>query len=112
MAVDLSTAHRRLSKIVQEWPPDALPDLLGELARAQAVATLRLSENGRSLERPAPDIRPPGKLIDTKAAAKLLGTNVRWLYDRADELPFTRRLGPRTLRFDEAGIRRWLDTRR
>ncbi len=112
MAVDLSATRDRLRTIVEECPPDALPDLLGELARAQAVATLRLSENGRSLERPAPDIRPPGKLIDANAAAKLLGTKVRWLYDRADELPFTRRLGPRTLRFDEAGIRRWLETRR
>ncbi len=112
MAVDLSAARRRLSEIVQEWPPDALPDLLGELARAQAVAMLRLSENGRSLERPAPDIQPKGELIDANAAAKILGTHVRWLYDRADELPFTRRLGPRTLRFDEAALRRWLETRR
>lgn len=112
MAVDLSTARGRLSKIVQEWPPDALPDLLGELARAQAVATLRLSENGRSPERPAPDIQPPGKLIDANAAAKILGTKIRWLYDRADDLPFTRRLGPRTLRFDESVLRRWLETRR
>ena len=112
MAVDLPAARDRLSKIVEECPPDALPELLGELARAQAVATLRLSENGRSLERPAPDIQPKGELIDANAAAKILGTNIRWLYDRADDLPFTRRIGPRTLRFDEAGIRRWLETRR
>ncbi len=112
MAVDLSAARDRLSKIVEEYPPDALPDLLGELARAQAVATLRLSENGRTTKRPAPDMRPKGKLIDAHAAAEILGTKVRWLYDRADELPFTRRLGPRTLRFDEAALRRWLETRR
>ncbi len=110
--MDLSAARGRLSRIVEECPADALPDLLGELARAQAVATLRLSENGRSLERPAPDIQPKGKLIDANAAAKILGTNVRWLYDRADDLPFTRRLGPRTLRFDEAVLRLWLETRR
>ncbi len=110
--MDLSTAHRRLSRIVEECPPDALPDLLGELARAQAVATLRLFENGQTAKRPAPNMRPKGKLIDANAAAEILGTNVRWLYDRADELPFTRRLGPRTLRFDEAALRRWLDTRR
>ncbi len=112
MAVEPSAARDRLSKIVEECPPDALPDLLGVLARAQAVATLRLFENGQTAKQPAPDIRPSGKLIDANAAAKLLGTKVRWLYDRADELPFTRRLGPRTLRFDEAGIRRWLETRR
>ena len=89
-----------------------LPDLLGELARALAVATLRLFENGRTTKRPALDIQPKGKLIDANAAAEILDTKVRWLYDRADELPFTRRLGPRTLRFDEAALRRWLETRK
>ncbi len=47
MAVDFSAARDRLSKIVEECPPDALPDLLGELARAQAVASVRLHENGQ-----------------------------------------------------------------
>ncbi len=91
---------------------DELPELLGQLARLEALARLRLSENGQAARRPAPDIQPKSHLIDATAAAKLLGTKVRWLYDRADDLPFTRRLGPRTLRFDEAGIRRWLETRR
>ena len=110
--MNLSALRELLRESADACPREALPDLVAELARAQAIATLRLSENGRSLERPAPDIQPPGKLIDTKAAAKLLGTNVRWLYDRADDLPFTRRIGPRTLRFDEAVLRRWLETRR
>ncbi len=47
MAVDFSAARDRLSKIVEECLPDALPDLLGELARAQAVASVRLHENGQ-----------------------------------------------------------------
>ncbi len=110
--MNLGPLRKLLRENADACPREALPDLVAELARALVIATLRLSENGRSLERPAPDIRPPGKLIDANAAAKLLGTKVQWLYDRADELPFTRRLGPRTLRFDEAGIRRWLETRR
>ena len=109
--MDLSPV-RALESAIAAVDRDELPQVIGELARLEALARLRLSENGRSLERPAPDIRPLGKLIDANAAARLLGTNVRWLYDRADELPFTRRLGPRTLRFDEAALRRWLDTRR
>jgi predicted DNA-binding transcriptional regulator AlpA len=100
-----------LRTAVEAGPREGLPDLVGELARAQAVATLRLSENGRA-KRPAPDIQPKGELIDAAAAAKLLGTKIRWLYDRADDLPFTRRIGPRTLRFDEAALRRWLETRK
>ncbi len=110
--MNLGPVRKLLRENADACPREALPDLVAELARALVIATLRLSENGRSPERPAPDIQPPGRLIDTKAAAKLLGTKVRWQYDRADNLPFTRRLGPRTLRFDEAGIRRWLETRR
>ena len=110
--MDLSPLRKLLRESADTCPREALPELVAELARAQAVATLRLFENGQTAKPPAPDIRPPRKLIDANAAAKLLGTRVRWLYDRTDELPFTRRLGPRTLRFDEAALRRWLETRR
>ena len=101
-----------LRTIMDEVSADELPDLIGELARAEAIAHTRLHENGQAEERPAPDIQPADQLIDTAAAAKLLGVKLRWLYDRADGLPFTRRIGPRTLRFDEAGLHRWLETRR
>jgi predicted DNA-binding transcriptional regulator AlpA len=112
VAVDLSPLRKLLRESAKDCPREALPELVAELARAQAVATLRLFENGRTTKRPAPDIRPAGRLIDANAAAEILDTKVRWLYDRADELPFTRRLGPRTLRFDEAALRRWLETRK
>ena len=101
-----------LEGLVAAVPESELPNLVGEFARVQAVLILRLSAPANGVRPPAPDIQPKSHLIDATAAAKLLGTKVRWLYDRADDLPFTRRLGPRTLRFDEAGIRRWLETRR
>lgn len=110
--MDFSVVRRRLSEIVGECPSAALPDLIGELSRAEAIASVRLHENGRAEERPAPDIRLEGKLIDAAAAAELLGITIRSLYRRADRLPFTRRLSPRTLRFDEAHLRRWLETRK
>ena len=106
--MDLSALESAIATASRE----SLPEIVGQLARLEALARLRLSENGRTTKGPAPDIQPKGKLIDANAAAEILGTKVRWLYDRADDLPFTRRLGPRTLRFDEAGIRRWLETRR
>jgi len=43
------------------------------------------------------------RLLTTAQASVLLGMSQRWLYQYADRLPFTRRLG-RTLRFDEAGL--------
>lgn len=52
------------------------------------------------------------RLLDVTEAAALLEVRPRWLYDRAKTLPFTRKLGGRTLRFSEAGLRRWLERRR
>ena len=60
----------------------------------------------------APDIGPADRLLDVREAAALLDVRPRWLYDRARTLPFARKLGGRTLRFSEAGLRRWLERRR
>ena len=90
---------------------ERLPELLGALARLEALARLRLAEHGGSPE-PQPEGKPAERLMDVNAAAELLGVEPRWIYDRADRLPFTRRLGKRTLRFSESGLLRWLETRR
>lgn len=51
------------------------------------------------------------RLLTPEEAAEMLGQNVRWLYRRASNLPFTRRLSRKSLRFSEKGLRRWLATR-
>ena len=101
-----------LRAIIEHVSQDELPDLLGELARLEALAHVRLRQNGTAPSEPKPNIEPQEKLIDTKAACEILNVPLRWLYDRADRLPFTRRLGPQTLRWSEPGLRRWLKTRR
>ncbi len=102
-----------LRGIVEELPPDRLPEAIGALAEALAVAHTRLLENGSA---PAPrqeDLAPESdRLFDVNEAAEMLGVDTRWLYRRADRLPFTRRLGPRTLRFSEAALRRWIEARK
>jgi predicted DNA-binding transcriptional regulator AlpA len=55
---------------------------------------------------------PADRLLDVTEAARLLDVRPRWLYDHAKTLPFTRKLGGRTLRFSEAGLRRWLERKR
>ena len=107
MAVDLSAARGRLSKIVQEWPPDALPDLLGELARAQAVATLRLSEKGAA---PAPPTNKLGRHLTADEVAKLLGMSPKWCYDHAAALGAVR-LSGRAVRFPEKAVRSYITAR-
>jgi hypothetical protein len=44
-------------------------------------------------------------------AAERLGVKPSWLYRHARALPFTRKLGHRTLRFDIHGLDRWARAR-
>ena len=48
----------------------------------------------------------PDRLLTPEEAAAILGQSVRWLYRHAANLPFTRRISRKNLRFSEAGLRR------
>jgi excisionase family DNA binding protein len=52
------------------------------------------------------------RLLTPEEAAERLGQNVRWLYRHAKELPFTRRISRKNLRFSEASLLRWLAARK
>ncbi len=52
------------------------------------------------------------KLLDAEEACKVLSASPDWLYRHATRLPFTRKLGPRMLRFSHQGIQKWLASRR
>jgi excisionase family DNA binding protein len=49
-------------------------------------------------------------LLSAQETAALLGVSVRRIYRDAGALPFTRRLGPRTLRFSRRGLERWIQS--
>jgi len=49
--------------------------------------------------------------MDAKEAAKMLSVSEDWLY-RNKKLPFTRKLGPKMLRFCYKGIVKWLESRK
>lgn len=51
---------------------------------------------------------PPDVLLTAEDVAKHLGTTTRWVYRHTARLPFTRRLGPKTLRFSSRGLERYL----
>ena len=88
--------------VVMEWVREADRDQLAGLLLA--AAGLLLSGGGGSKAGRAGRSR----LLTTAQASELLGMSQRWLYQHADRLPFTRRLG-RTLRFDEAGLQEWAE---
>jgi predicted DNA-binding transcriptional regulator AlpA len=51
-------------------------------------------------------------LLDAEEAAKTLSVSVEWLYRNAKRLPFTRKLGPKMLRFSSVGIQKYLGNRK
>ncbi len=52
------------------------------------------------------------RLLDAADAAKLLSVSEDWLYRHAKKLPFTRKLGPKMLRFSSVGIQKYLAMRK
>jgi len=52
------------------------------------------------------------RLLTPAEAAARLGVTEKWLYRHVRQLPFARRLGRRSLRFSEAGLRRWVERHR
>jgi predicted DNA-binding transcriptional regulator AlpA len=52
------------------------------------------------------------RLLDAEEAAKVLSMSTDWLYRQAKKLPFTRKLGPKMLRFSHQGILKWIATRK
>ena len=51
-------------------------------------------------------------LLDAEEAAITLAVSPDWLYRNAKRLPFTRKLGPKMLRFSYQGIQKYLATRK
>jgi predicted DNA-binding transcriptional regulator AlpA len=52
------------------------------------------------------------RLLDPAEAAKLLAVSEDWLYHHAKRLPFTRKLGPRLLRFSYLEMVKWMESKK
>ncbi len=94
---------------VQELPPETAVDLLARLVPLQTVLLSRvLSSSAKTPEASSPEDR----LLTVEEAARIARVSKRWLYARASNLPFTRKLSHKVVRFSEAGLRKWLAMRR
>lgn len=97
-----------LERALAELPAEEIRALIGELARLQAVASLRLiAAAGNGAARPADN--QPDELLDVEEAARRLGTSEDFLYRKKD-LPFRVRVGKR-LRFSAQGLERYIRLR-
>lgn len=112
MSIDLATLAADPER-VGNVPPDALPALIGEAESLRALLWARLQAA------PAPTAPEPSKgngtapdrLLTAQVAADLLGVDKRWVYRKADSLPFTRKLSEGTLRFSSRGLEKWKERR-
>jgi predicted DNA-binding transcriptional regulator AlpA len=52
------------------------------------------------------------RLLTADEAAQMLSVSPDWLYRNTKKLPFTRKLGPKMLRFDYKGLLKWVETRK
>jgi excisionase family DNA binding protein len=95
--------------LVENANPSELPALAAELARALADVLVRTASVAPITAVAARD--QSDSLLTVKEAAERLSVAPSWLYRHAKRLPFTRKLGHRTLRFEAVGLERWTASR-
>lgn len=99
-----------LERGIAEAPPEDLPALVGDLARLQSLAALRIAAPAlRNPESVASE--PPDRLLSVKEVADRLGRSTSWVYRHKPELPFYRSLPGGRGGFSEAGLNRYLKRR-
>ncbi len=104
-----------LDRLPEAVAPGELAVAIGQLEVAKAQLYARLISDGNpcadSVEEHQSTEPRPDRLISVTEAARRLSVTERWLYEHADELPFTRRVGPRLVRFSESGVEKWIKQR-
>lgn len=99
-----------LGAIVNAAEPDDLPQLAAELGRALGIVAARAALGAISASGTEPSFEAKA-LLTVEEAAQRLGVPPSWLYRHAKSLPFSRKLGHRTLRFDAAALEKWAANR-
>jgi predicted DNA-binding transcriptional regulator AlpA len=105
------TAEQRMSI---KTPEPGIPDS-GTMIVQLSVTELRqliAEEIAAGLQTGGGHASEKDRLLTPEEAAEILGQDVRWLYRHANKLSFTRRISRKNLRFSEAGLRRWITTKR
>jgi predicted DNA-binding transcriptional regulator AlpA len=99
-----------LRERVENATVSSLPSVIAELAALQARAVARMLRHHDPGSARAD--RNEDVLVSADEAAHRLGVSRFWIYRNWKHLPFSRRIGPRALRFSSKGIARYLDQRR
>jgi predicted DNA-binding transcriptional regulator AlpA len=98
---------RQFLRAVADARHEELPALVGALAQAHAAAFARLVQPVAL----APEAASPVRLVGLEEAERLTGMTRRWLLRHTKGLRFRRDLSRKAVRFEEAGLLRWLRCR-
>ena len=74
---------------------NAFSELVRQAVRAEIQEIVRL-------------IREEDRLLTIDQVAKQLSVSKDWVYRNGRRLSFTRKLGPKLVRFSESGLQKWL----
>lgn len=96
---------------VKDLPMEDLAKVLSAVEQVRALVWARLSSPARQSRKDDGEPDTDDRLLNAAEVAERLDVTERYVYDHADEWPFTRRISPRKLRFSERGLYRWLETR-
>ena len=94
--------------------PESIPALIGEVESLKAKLWAQLQASAvpaHPIPTPSQNGGDKDRLLTANEAADQLNVSRRWIYRKADTLPFTRRLSGGTLRFSSAGLTRWQASR-
>jgi len=83
--------------------------VLTQLAAISMALAVRLVRDRAAEEPPQQE---DDCLLTTRQAAEFLAVRPDWLYQHAKNLPFTRRLSRKALRFSRRGLLAWREKRR
>jgi len=73
----------------------------GEVATVRVLVTPPAHDSSANRDR----------LLTAEEVARLLGVTKRWVQRRARRLPFARQISVRSVRYSEAGLKRWMTVR-
>ena len=102
----LDSTLGELDRLSRDASRDELPELLGRITTVEARVRLRLADA------PAPAAAATADPIDGDRGAAIAGTTKRWLLAKTRGMRFRCDLSRKQPRFDEVGLRRWLEGRR
>ncbi len=93
-------------------PLDRIAAVMTQLAALQTALAARLITGHSASQDPAAMSQEQEELLTPDQAALLLSVSADWMYRHAGDLPFTRRLSRKALRFSKAGLLKWRAGRR